>query len=137
MRLRKLSRKRTGIECVEVAITLPLLVIAMFSTINITHRWHVEKLLKIASYEAIKAGCARDGNSSDADRVFREHAEALGINRARLVYNRNRLDNAKTGQMIQVRALAPARFNQIMAPIQLNFSPTLSGGSIFYRKEGL
>lgn len=137
MLARKRTTHRKGIECVEVAVTLPLLVIAMFSTIEITHRWHVEKLLKLASYEAIKAGCSRDGDAEDADRVFQEHAAALGISQARLIFNRNRLNNSNTGQMIRFRAVAPAANNQIVAPFNVSFSPTLSGGFVFYRKEGL
>lgn len=134
----KLSRRsRKGVECVEVAVSLPLLVIAMFATIEITHRWHVEKLLKLASYEAIKVACARDGSSELADKVFQDRANALGIHDAKLFFNRRQVDKAKVGKLIRFRAVAPARRNQIVSPIGVNFSSTLSGGSVYYRKEGL
>ncbi len=134
---RKSRGLRRGIEAVETAITLPLMTLVMFSTIQITHRWHVEKLLKICSYEAIKAGAARDGDSQDAIRVFEEHSAALGINGAVLRINEERFDNARTGMYLNVRGTAPARFNRMPAPINLNFNDWMSGGFVYHRKEGL
>ena len=109
----------------------------MFSTIQITHRWHVEKLLKIASYEAIKAGASKDGTSEDAIRVFQEHCEALGIEGAVLRINRPRFDNATTGTYLNVRGTAPARFNRLPAPVNLDLDGWMSGGFVYHRKEGL
>ena len=130
-------QRRRGVEAVEAAITLPLLTIVMFSTIQITHRWHVEKMLKLATFEAIKAGAAEDGNADDAIRVFNEHCQALGINDARLVISRSRFDDAEVGDYLWLRGRALARSNRFPAPISIDMSNWLSGGWVFHRKEGL
>lgn len=129
--------RRYGLETVEVAITLPLLTIVMFSTIQISHRWHVEKMLKLATYEAVKAGAASDGDSEDAIRVFDQHTQALGISNARLVINKSRFDSANTGNYVWARGVAHAKSNQFPAPITLGLNRWMSCGNVWYRKEGL
>ncbi len=137
--IRRLSRKkgRWGVEAVEAAITLPLLTLVMFSTIQITHRWHVEKMLKLAAFEAIKAGASKDGDADTAVQVFNDHAQALGINDARLVIDHSRFDNAQTGDYLWVRGVALSKTNRFSAPINIQLSSWMSGGWVFHRKEGL
>jgi len=133
----KRQKRRSGTESVEVAITLPLLLLVMVATLNITHRWHVEKMLKVASFEAIKAGSTREGTSADAIRVFNEHATALGLTDARLDVDASIFDNAEVGDLLMMQGTAPVAGNQFLTPINLVFSDQISGGWIFYRKEGL
>lgn len=129
---------RRGSECVETALTLPLLLLVMVATVGITHEWHVAKMLKLATYEAIRAGCMKDGDADDALAVFQEHAQALGINDAELVIDRKQFNNAKTGDLVELTATAPANKNQVIVPFSLNFRQKyLTGGRVFYRKEGL
>ncbi len=117
---------------------MPLLTLALFGTIEVTHRWHIEKMLKIASYEAIKAGAAVDGTVADADRVFQEHTEAMGINGARLRVRRRRLfDDSSPGDTLIVEGRAPSRRNLAPTPNIIPFRNTMSGGPIFYRREGI
>ena len=140
MYTRKRAKKllsRRGVEAVEAAITLPLLTIVMFSTIEIAHQWHVEKLLRIATAEAMKAGAASEGDSRDAIEVFNEHTRALGIQNARLVLNRRRFNDARTGQYLWCRGIAPANSNRLPAPVRINRSNVISGGWVYHRKEGL
>lgn len=137
MRTQQSNLRKKGGERVELAVTLSLLCIAVFSIVEITHHWHVEKMLKLATYEAVKAGCAVKGGAADADRMFREHARALGIQDARLLYDRSRLAQANVGRRIRFQGVAPTSKNlMIKSPIELPFFNTLSSGHIFYRKEG-
>lgn len=131
-------RRRRGVEAIEAAITLPLLTLALFGTVEVTHRWHLEKMLKIASYEAIKAGAAVDGTAADANRVFQEHTEAMGINKARLRIRRRRLfDDASPGDTLIVEGRALSSRNRPPTPNMIPFRNTMSGGLIYYRKEGI
>ncbi len=130
-------RKRRGVECVEVAVTLPLLLIAAFSTIQISHRWHVEKMLKIATYEAVKAGAASDGNADAAQTTFASYCNAFGINDARLVMNTGRFNSAETGQILSAQGRARTRSNRLPTPVAIAFGNWMSGGTVFHRKEGL
>lgn len=131
------STRRSGVECIEVAITLPLIGIAIFATTELAHHWHLEKMLKLATYEAVRAGCDVNGSAEDAVRAFREHAEAMGIQEARLLFNRPKLQNAEVGEMLRFQGVAPARKNRLFnSPVNLKLSEQLSSGHIFYRKEG-
>lgn len=131
------SRRRRGAECVEVALTLPLMMIAMFSTITISHQWHVEKLLKLATYEAIKAGCATEGDADAAIAIFNEHTTALGINGAVLTIDEAAFNDAEMGDSLSLMGSAPASQNSVISPISIFQSDTISGGTVYYRKEGL
>lgn len=128
---------RHGVECVEVAVSLPLLMIVTFSTVQICHLMHTEKLLRVASYEAMKAGASRDGDSAFAIRVFEEHAQALGVHDAKLQISIRDFDSAEPGDLLSVEAIAPVKSNRLPAPFNLNLSEFISGGVIQYRKEDL
>ena len=128
---------RKGLETIEVALTLPLLTFVMFTTIQINHRWHVEKMLKLASYEALKAGAAADGSAEDVEAIFEQHAAALGINNAQIDFVQSQFDNADTGDYLWVRGIALANENQMPTPVTLPLGTWMSSGVTWYRKEGL
>lgn len=131
-------RQRWGVEAVEAAVTLPLLALAVFATVEIAHRWHVEKMLKIATYEAIKVGASVDGTSQDAIRVFEEHAKAIGIAGAKLDIDESLFDNAEFGERLRLEAFADPEQNKAPTPHVLPFSgDDLTGGRLIYHKEGL
>lgn len=131
-------RSRRGIEAVEAAVTLPLLALAVFATVQISHRWHVEKMLQIASYEAIKAGAAVDGSSEIALEVFERHASALGIRGAELQLDRRSFDFAEPGDPLEVEGRAPSSSNEAATPhVIVVSSDVLSGGRVTYYKEGI
>ena len=135
--LKRLNKNRRGVECVEVALTLPLLLIAIFATVAIAHRWHLEKMIKLATYEAIKVGCAVDGDAEDAKRIFSQHVAAMGIEGATLNIDEDSFNDAKVGDLLRLRGTAPISNNRLLAPVSLSLDPNISGGWVFYRKESL
>ena len=98
---------------------------------------HTSKLLKIATYEAMKAGAAREGTGEDAMAVFKEHTSALGIEKASLRIDLDRFNKARTGDFLVLEGVAPVSENRPPAPFNINMSEFLTGGVIQYRKEGL
>lgn len=128
---------RKGVETVEIALTIPLLALVTFSTIQLNHHWHKEKMLKLATYEAVKAGARKDGKSTDVKRVFQEHCKALGIRNAKITFQSSRFDSAKTGTRLWARSSAPVKSNRLGMPFLIPLSSDLSGGYVIYRKEGL
>ena len=85
----------------------------------------------------MKAGAAKDGSSADAIRVFENHATALGINDATLRIDTRQFDRAQRGDKLILEAVAPSSSNRMPAPISVSISSTISGGLVFYRKEGI
>lgn len=134
---RRRSHKRRGVECIEVAVTLPVFITVMIATISICHTWHMEKLLRVASYEAIKAACRPEGTVEDAKRVFATQAESLGIAGSHLeVETSENFAPGMTGESIEVCGKARITSNWILAPVQLYFGDELRGGWIMHRKVG-
>ena len=127
---------RNGVECVEVAMTLPVFLIVVFATVELTHHWHVEKMLKIAAYEAMKAGADSSGTADDAIQTFEQHTTALGIVGAELELDESSFDLANPGEMLSCRGIAPTTGNKIELPFELYASDTITGGWVYYRKEG-
>ena len=122
------GENRRGVECVEAAVTLPLLTIIFFATIQLTHHWHVEKLLKIASYEAMKVGATSSGTQAEAEAIFDQHTRALGIANAQLQFSGPSLDSANVGDLIICMGTAPVSSNQFPSPINLSLSDTMPTG---------
>ena len=137
--LRTNRKRRRGIEVVEVALTLPLLTVALFGMIEITHRWHLEKMLKMATHEAMKAGADVGGDSEIAETVFLEHATAMGIKGAELVVgpSDDDFDNGNQGQLLELTGTAPATLNRAVTPPIINDPRDLSSGLITYWRESL
>lgn len=85
----------------------------------------------------MKAGASVHGDSEDAIRVFNTHASALGIRDAKLKIDPKAFDKARVGDPLFLEAIASVRSNQLPAPFNLSLSSSMSGGLIFYRKEGI
>ena len=136
---RKSNRRhsRRGVECVEVAVTLPLLLFVTFGVAQISHRWHIESMLKIATYEAVKAGAMKNGDAQDVEQVFQEYTNALNIRDARIVFSRAQFNDDTVGRRLRARGVAEASQNRLKLPIYLEFGPEMRTGWVYARKEGL
>ena len=128
---------RRAVECVEVAVTLPLLMLVTFAVAQITHRWHVESMLKLATYEAVKAGAMKKGGADDVTRVFREYSNALGIQNASIVFSGSQFNDDTAGRLLRARGVAQAAPNRLDLPIYLDFGSEMATGWVYARKEEL
>ncbi len=136
-RQRTPSGSRAGVEAVEAALTLPLLVLLTFPMLHITHNWHTQKMLKVATFEAIKVMGSPDGTIEAAERVFHEYVDAFGIRNAQLEFANNvDYDNLNTDQLFWLRGSAPLTQNRLPLPFHLSFESTIRSSEVYYRKEG-
>lgn len=131
---RSSARRRRGVECVEVAITLPLLVIVCAATMQVCSRIHVSKMLHFATYEAVRAGGEVDGNEEIARKIFEDRTNALGIEGAVLNLSGG-FDSAPPKSRITAAAYAPTAENSLPFPTYLVMPRTIKGGKVIYRKE--
>ena len=131
------KRQLKGIESVEAAITLPILFFLLCPVLHLTHHWHVEKMLKIATYEACKAGGKVGGDRAAVLETFEEYTTAFGITNARLNVPRSyKFDRMRAGRVFRLRATAPRASNNLPLPLSMNLSGTIYSGVVTYRKEG-
>lgn len=128
---------RSGVEAVETALTLPLLLALVFPMLHLTHNWHTEKMLKIAAFEAVKVLGHRDGTLDRAHATFTEYATAFGIEGATLEVDPVFADGrVPTDEAFWVRGVAPQPENRLPLPLNISFGSQLRSGQVFYRKEG-
>ncbi len=141
-KLRSKSRNRglicrRGVEAVEAALTLPLLLALVFPMLHLTHNWHTEKMLKIAAFEAVKVLGHRDGTLERAQSTFAEYATAFGIEGAELELDPSFLSGSiPTDSAFWVRGVAPQLQNRLPLPLNISLGSQLRSGQVFYRKEG-
>ena len=133
---RRLNRK--GIEAVETALTLPLLLVAMFSGIQIAHKLHIQTVLKMAAAEAMVAGARDGGTQAEANRVFQEHCRALGLRDCQLLGVEDMDSINGANKELWVRPVASSASNKLPLPLSASFSGDwIYGGDIYYRRESL
>ncbi len=128
------ARRRRGVECVEVAITLPIFILLAGVTLQIVHRIHVSKMLHLATYEAVRAGGEPSGNAAIARRVFEDRTKAFGIEGAKLFLSAS-FDRAKPRARIAARSTAPTAANSLPFPTYLILPSKITGAKVIYRKE--
>ncbi len=131
------SHRRRGIESVEAAITLPILFLILCPVLHLTHTWHVEKMLKIATYEAIKVAGKPDGTYEDAVVVFEEYTNAFGITNANLIVPEQfQIEQLDRDELFYLRAEASRATNTLPLPFFVGFNGKIDSGWVYYRKEG-
>ncbi len=124
----------------ETALTLPLLAFIMFASSQISHYVHVKTCLKIAGSEAAYAWGKAGGTMQDAQRVFTEQCDALGLKNCHLGIHADSADGCNNpNDVIGVIPRADLSSNQLPLPIQI-YLPTSDGKwieceDIYYRRE--
>lgn len=78
--LRKKGSKRSGMEVVEAAIALPVLVISTFMTIDVCNTLHLKQVANTVAFEAARAASKKDATFDSAKEIGEQFAEARGLN---------------------------------------------------------
>ncbi len=133
---RRVRVARRGVEAVEAAFSLPLIILILFPVLHICHNWHNEKMLKFAAFEAAKVVGSPNGSISEARQIFEEYTNAFGIKDAELEFEPLNYANLVPDTPFWVRGSAPMRGNKLALPLNLSFSNRLRSGQVIYRKEG-
>jgi len=135
--VRRKCNDRRGIAAVEAAVTLPLMMLVVFSMIQLNHYMHVQTCLKIAGSEAALAFGSPDGTYDDGAKVFYEHCRALGIKGAHYANHANS-GGKETGALCEVVPSASYSANKLPLPAPL-ILPVRNGNieseSILYLRE--
>ncbi len=86
MRTLRRRRKvnRSGLEVVEAAIALPVLVIATFMTIDICNVIHLKQVANTVAFEAARAASKKSATWESAREVGEEFARARGMQNFRV-----------------------------------------------------
>lgn len=113
MRLRRTKRRerRLGIEIVELALALPVMVVIVFGTLETCELLFTKQSLALAAYEAGRVA-ARDGSSAGAAQTrFEQITTARRITGATFTMTPADLSGAETGDEIRIDVTAPVTSN--------------------------
>lgn len=105
---------RRGTATVELAVCLPVIVILVFGSIEVSHFIHLKQDLTICAYEAAKVAAKSGKSMQDVQQRFLEIAEAKGVTDATLTVQPDIDQNISAGEEITLTALAPAESNKRM-----------------------
>ena len=72
--------QRRGTEVVELAIILPLLLILLFSTLEICEQAFLLQKVKIAAHEGAVVAIGRTATEADVEQAVQDYLEARGVN---------------------------------------------------------
>lgn len=87
----------------ELAITLPILVLLVFGTITLCREIYARESLYLAAYETARAAARRGGTEASALQIGRRLLEARGYTDAQISLTPRPVDNLPPGTEIRVR----------------------------------
>lgn len=108
----EVAGERLGSAAVELAVTLPLLVLLVFGAIQLCRDIYARESLYVAAYETARAAAKRGGTEAAAREVGRRLLESRGFTDAEISIVPTPIDVIPPGTEIRVR-IALARSNLI------------------------
>ena len=135
MRRARFHRGRRGVETIEVAVTLPLVLLVIFS--GFEYGWAVLKTVQLdhaASLGARVAALAGTSNQQVSDRV-QDALTACGIADATITLDPVDPSSAAAGQAIVVRVQAPYASNRLLGLSRIMPLPSNLSGRASSVKE--
>jgi len=110
IRKRSICRRKGG-PVIECAFCLPLVILFMLGTLEITSALFLKETLSIAAYEGARAGVKRGATPQDASDAATEVLTARGITGATVTVTPDDFSDLDALDDIQVLVRAPANNN--------------------------
>jgi len=133
MRRRFAPHRRRGAALVEFAVTLPLLVLILFATIEACSMVYLQQSLKIAAYEGVRVALVPGSQTSNVQRAVNQTLSERRINGASVSITPTDYAEASPGQYVRVTATAPAQGNSLVGA--WFFGGRMLSGSVEMMKE--
>lgn len=125
------QRNRYAMEVVEAAITLPVLVIVAFMTIDICNAIHLKQAANTIAFETVRAASKKGATFDEAQEIGKQFAEARGLSDFRITVEplnrrwRGRRDLMNVGHTMRAYVDVPVRGNVAGGPFFLFQNTTL------------
>lgn len=107
-------RQRLGIAAVELAVSLPLLTLFTFASIELCSAIYLRQTLTIATHEGARVACHRQGSSSDASAAAQRVLDERRVVEGRIELTPSNLSRIAPGTLIKVSVAAPASSNSLL-----------------------
>ena len=80
MRTKNQNKKRRGVEVVELAIIMPVLLLLTFGTLEICEGIFLRQTLELSAHEGARVAIRRDASIEDVEEAVQRHFDARGVN---------------------------------------------------------
>lgn len=114
MSRRLTKRRRRGAALIEFAVTLPLLVLILFATIEACSMVYLQQSLKIAAYEGVRVALVPGSQTSNVQRAVNQTLTERRIRGSSISITPTNYAEADPGQYVRVTATAPAQGNSLV-----------------------
>ena len=105
------DRRRWGIEVAELAISLPVLTIITFGTLETCQLLFTKQSLAVAAYEAGRVAARPDGTTEATQTRFNQIAIARRLQSAEITMTPADLRDVAVGESIRIDVTAPVALN--------------------------
>jgi Flp pilus assembly protein TadG len=112
-RTKRIPRNRRGAALVEAAICMPVLLLLIFGSMEVTDAIFLKHSLKSASYEAARVISASGTNSQQAINTANSVLASYGVRNSTVTVSPNVIPVTPQGTVITVTVQAPARTNRL------------------------
>lgn len=103
------SRWRRGTAAVETAVTLPLLILLVFGSMELANGIFLNQALSLAAYEGAREACRPGGTSVTASARVSEVLSARGIEEYELVIEPDVTEETPRATQVTATLTAPSR----------------------------
>ena len=105
--------QRSGMAVVEAAVCIPLILLLMLGTLEITSGLYLRESLSVCSFEACRVGARRRASADDVRARAQEVLADRGVNGASVVLTPSNFDALSSLDQISVEITAPTAGNSI------------------------
>jgi|JI10StandDraft_1071094.scaffolds.fasta_scaffold01110_25 Flp pilus assembly protein TadG len=113
-RLRRSPSLRRGVACVEAAFCLPVILLVVLGSVEVTNKIFLKQSLSTAAYEACRSAIQASTTTAASRTAGEEILKARNVRSATIVFNPADVSNAPRGQMIRVTVSASGKANSIL-----------------------
>lgn len=103
--------RRLGVEIVELAFSLPVMIVVVFGTLEVCELLFTKQSLAVAAYESGRVAARRDGTAADAQTRFDQIMAARRVTGASLTITPADLSGVAVGEQIRLETTAPVSGN--------------------------
>lgn len=112
-RQRRHCSKRRGVSIVEFAVTLPVLSLLVFGTIEAAHSIQLKQGLTVTAYEAVMVATSESTNSAQVQKRAEEIAKTFQINDLKVSVTPEITPKLPSGTTVRVTVSAPVSSNRV------------------------
>ena len=104
---------RQGNAAIELAVTLPLMALIVFGSVEVCSQIHTKQAIETAAYECVRTAITASATDAQVQAKMTEILASRGINGATLATKPSSINNVKPGDRITVTISAPAASNSM------------------------